>query len=148
MQMPHLLAIASALVLTGCASVQQTTAPTQSACALVHGEMETRKVISSIDGSTILVYVRADWAAAGVTKNDTYVPSPKFLEVLGRTRCVIADVTRSGSNELIGNFGSDGIPFFVLLDSEKSKVALLRWGRDFDEFKTWFASNKPSMSNK
>jgi len=93
-----------------------------------------------------LLYVRADWAINAVLKNDTYIPSIAFLRTIGDTNCVIADITSftsSSGNELIERFSSDGIPFFTLLNVEKEKIATLRWGRDFYEFKSWFEAVKP-----
>ena len=148
MNTPFLLIIALALFISSCTSIQapvvQNTART---CMLSRGEMETRKILASNNHHhPTLIYVRADWSAPGVTKNDTYVPSPKFLKTLESTQCLIVDVTKSGSDELIKNFGSDGIPFFVLLDSDNQKISMLRWGRSFDEFKIWFDSTKPLVS--
>ena len=148
MKTGFLLVTASAQFLLGCTTIQSPVARTISEnCVLTQGENETKEIVAlNNQHRSTLIYIRADWAAAGIFNNDTYVPSRKFFETLGDSRCVIADVTKSGSNELIKRFGSDGIPFFVLLDSEGKKISILRWGRDFDEFKIWFDSVKPSGS--
>ncbi|HEY6022215.1 MAG TPA: hypothetical protein VIY48_20815 [Candidatus Paceibacterota bacterium] len=142
MNVRFLLFTALVSLLEGCAS---TTVPASQRasdeCVLVYGATKVQELLAAGVGPT-LVYVRADWAAAGVFKNDTYVPSPQFLKTIEGTQCIVGDVTGSGSNELIKYFQSDGIPFFVLLNSDGSKVAILPWGRDFDEFRSWFASAK------
>jgi len=150
MKTGFLLVIASAQFLLGCTTIQSPVARTISeSCVLIQGENKTKEIVALNDQHrSTLIYIRADWSAAGIFKNDTYVPSKQFLEALGNTRCIIADVTKSGSNELIKHFGSDGIPFFVLLDTEGIKISILRWGRDFDEFKVWFDSVKPSGSHQ
>lgn len=144
MKTSFLLVMVSTLFVLGCKSIKTPVARTTTeSCVLTHGEMETKKVLASNNHHlSTLIYIRADWSAAGITKNDTYMPSAQFLDTIGNTRCVIADVTKSGSDELIKHFGADGIPLFVLLDSDGKKISMLRWGRGFDEFKIWFDSVK------
>lgn len=93
-----------------------------------------------------LIYARADWAINAVTKNDTYVPSIAFRHTINGITCIIVDATTFNGAEgaaLFKQFEADGIPFFTLLNPMKERVATLKWGRDFLEFKTWFSTVKP-----
>ena len=87
-----------------------------------------------------LIYFRAEWALANLYKNDEYVPSIAFQKVISGTNCVIADVTRETDSKFLRRFDSDGIPFFVLINTNGIKISTLRHSKEFFEFKSWFKS--------
>jgi len=115
-------------------------------CLIVESPAALSDALSStrMNHKATLIYARADWAVAGLFANDQYVPSIAFLELIGDTTCVIADVTRVGSNALIEQFDAGGIPFFALVDAEGKVLALLRAARSFSEFQEWLQLNLPS----
>jgi thiol:disulfide interchange protein len=123
------------------AVAEETNSPNLS-CASVDTIASLDSVLSSSSekAKKTLVYFRADWAVAGIYKNDTYVPSIAFMKAIGNAKCVIADVTRINDSEFLKRFDADGIPFFVLFDSGGERVSTLKHARDFFEFKEWLSS--------
>ena len=62
--------------------------------------------------------------------------------------CVVADVTRVGSNEIAERYHSDGIPFFALVDADGTVKSTLLHTRDFAEFSEWFEVTRRSNPAK
>lgn len=126
-------------VLYGYAFAEETKSPDLS-CFSVDSIAGLDVVLSSSSkkAESTLAYFRADWAIAGKYKNDTYVPSIAFMRAIGKTRCVIVDVTRVKDDGFLKRFDANGIPFFILFDSNGKPVSTLEHARDFFEFKEWF----------
>lgn len=108
-------------------------------CQTVQNQNELEAAINKNKGVAHIIYARADWSMAG-REMDTYVPSEKFKSVIGETKCIIADATNSGGNDIQSKYSIIGVPFIVLLDNTHKVAARLTGSRTFTEFKTWFQS--------
>jgi hypothetical protein len=116
-------------------------------CLKVQNQIELDAAFHKNKGHTNVVYARADWAIAG-KEIDAYFPSEQLKSIIGKMQCIIADVTKSGGDDIQAKYNMRGIPFVLLIDDTNHVIAKLTGPRTFIEFKAWLQSPDPVLQEQ